>query len=257
MRIEGFMKDKKRIKKALKICASALVFLFLAIALLSVSLTVFSSKDEDGTAEVFGYQMRLVKSPSMEACKETDVSGFEIKSIPVDSMVFIETVPKNAEKAAEWYSELKKGDVLTIKYVYTSQIAITHRIVDIEENEDGGYTIQLAGDNKNSGENQNQLQQTINTASNDPLNYVVGKVVGVSPFVGTVLTFLRSPIGSVFAIILPCVIIIIFESLSIAKAIGEEKRKKLQSEKDKEIEELRQRLEELEGKQTDGNGDPK
>ena len=251
------MENKKWIKNTLKAFVNVVIFVFLAVALVSVSVTVFSSKDADGTAEIFGYQIRLVKSPSMEACAETNVSKYEIKSIPVNSMVLIETVPKTASEANEWYAALKVGDVLTFKYLYAEHVVITHRIVAIEENDDGGYTIQLAGDNKTSGEIQNQLQQTINTAGNDPYNYVIGKVTGVSPAAGTVLNFLQSPIGIVFVIILPCVIIIIFEALKIAKALGDKKRGELQSEKDREIEELRRRLSELEdkSKKEDTGGD--
>ena len=68
----------------------------------------------DGAVNFFGYEMRTVLSDSMEKCDETDVSGFEIKDIPVKSLVFTETVP-TGEAAEEWYANLKVGDVLTFK----------------------------------------------------------------------------------------------------------------------------------------------
>ena len=122
------MENKKWIKNTLKAFVNVVIFVFLAVALVSVSVTVFSSKDADGTAEIFGYQIRLVKSPSMEACAETNVSKYEIKSIPVNSMVLIETVPKTASEANEWYAALKVGDVLTFKYLYAEHVVITHRM---------------------------------------------------------------------------------------------------------------------------------
>ena len=65
------------------------MFIFLALCIAAVILTVFSKKDSDGASEIFGYQMRLVVTDSMGASEHTDVSNYKIKSIPVNSMVFI------------------------------------------------------------------------------------------------------------------------------------------------------------------------
>ena len=66
--------------------------------------------------------------------------------------------------------------------------------------------------------------------------------------------FLMQPVGIVFVIIVPCVLIILSEVLKIARVLGAEKRQKLQAEKEKteaEIADLRRRLAELEqGKDT-------
>lgn len=120
-------------KKVAKIFLNILLYGFVGICLFGVILSVVSKKDADGTANLFGYQMRFVQSPSMEKSEHTDVSGYEIKAIRVKSVVFIETVPKNAEEAFEWYSDIDVGDVLTFKYYYTRQETITHRVVDIDE----------------------------------------------------------------------------------------------------------------------------
>ncbi len=241
------MNNKKLSKRLPILIVNIIVCIFLIICLFSVTVTVLAKTDDDGAASIFGYQMRLVVSNSMEECEQTDVSKYDIKSIPVNSMVFIETVPEDKAEANEWYSKLKKGDVLTIKYVYTTQVIITHRIVDIYKNSAGGYTINLAGDNKNVGGN--QLQQTINTASNDTFNCVVGKVVGSSSVVGNVVSFMQTPIGLLLVIILPCFVIILLEALRIARVIGENRRKREKDGMDKEIETLRQRLAELENTQ--------
>ena len=54
-----------------------------------------------------------VKTGSMEKYKFTNVNEFDIKSIPVDSMIFIELTPNDIEKRNEWFNSLKVGDVLT------------------------------------------------------------------------------------------------------------------------------------------------
>ena len=86
-------------KKVWSIVSNVLLYLFIAICLIGVILTITAKKDEDGTATIFGMQMRLVISPSMEKCDATDVSDFEIKDIPVNSMVFIEVVPTDPTEA--------------------------------------------------------------------------------------------------------------------------------------------------------------
>ena len=247
---EVFM-EKKKSNKALSIAVNALLYLFLIVSVLSVFITISSknSSSKDAT-DIFGYQMRIVVSDSMAKCEHTDVSRYDIKSIPLKSMVFVEKVPENPTEAAAWYGKLKVGDVLTFKYVYTTQVTITHRIVSITKLETGGYKIVLEGDNKNSADAE-LLQQVIDDTS-DPnnFNHVIGKVTGQSYILGVILSFLMTTQGLVFVIIFPCLIIIMFEVIKITKVLGAEKRareKEEQSTKtEQELLELRRRIAELE-----------
>ena len=240
------MKNEK-IKKALEIGSNILLYLFLAICIFSLGLTIFAKKDSDGTAEVFGYQFRIVITESMARCDETDVSDYDIKSIPLRSMVFVETVPEDAEEAKEWYNELKVGDVLTFKYVYATQVTITHRIISIEPDGEG-YIIKLTGDNKASTDNQGTQIINTNDSAYSP-NYIVGKVVGQAKILGFILSIMKEPVGLICVIIIPCAIVIILEIIKITEALGAEKKKKADEEnkkKDDELLELRRRLAELE-----------
>ena len=241
------MKSSK-LKKLGSVLINVVLYVFLAICICSVVLTLVSKKDkEDGAAEIFGYQMRIVTSDSMAKCEYTDVSKFEIKDIPVKSMIFVQVMPDDPAEADEWYKSLKVGDVLTFRYVYTKQVTITHRIVSITEKETGGFVIDLAGDNKNS--ESGQLFQTIDTSVPNNPNYVIGKVVGQSYLVGVIMSFLKQPIAIVLVIILPCSIIILSEVLKIVKMMGEDKKKREQEEsakRDTELEELRVKLAALE-----------
>ena len=225
---------------------NVLLYLFLALCLCSLILTIFSNKSTDDASEIFGYQMRIVTSNSMGKCDATDVSDYDIGSIPVRSMIFVKTMPEDPVKADAWYRSLKKGDVLTFRYVYKTQVTITHRIVDITEKETGGFIIELAGDNKNS--DSTTLTQTIDTSIPNNTNYVIGKVTGQSYLFGVVMSFLKSTAGMVFAIIIPCVLIIFLEVLKIVGVLtaGKRERDKAEiEEKKKEIEELRRQLDEL------------
>ncbi len=249
-------KSRARAKKALRIILNVLVYLFFALCMVALIISVTAKKDSDGTVNLFGAQMRIVMSPSMEKCDQTDVSGYKIKDIPVKSMVFIKTVPDNAEEAERWYADLKVGDVLTFKYVYTRQEVITHRIVEITPKETGGYIIKLEGDNKNS--DSNTLTQEIDTSNADSPNYVIGKVTGVSRFLGLLITAVKSPVGIVCIIIIPCAIIVILEVIRIVEVMKGDKKKKERAEqakKDEELEALKQRLAELEQSKSENAGD--
>jgi hypothetical protein len=202
-----------------------------------------------------GYQMRIVTSESMAKSEFTDVSGYEIKDIPLRSMVFVQVVPDDVDEAEQWYRDLKVGDVLTFRYVYTTQVTITHRITSIREKETGGFIIELAGDNKNADDS--QMVQTIDTSIEDSTNYVIGKVTGQAYLFGVIMSFLMQPVAIVLLIIIPCIIIMVMEILKIFSLVNSDKKNKELEEikkKDSELDELRRKLAELE-KKTSGSND--
>lgn len=239
--------NRSKVKNISRIAMNVLLYLFLAICIFSVFFTMFSKKSVDGAAEILGYQMRVVTSESMAKCDLTDVSDYKIKDIPLRSMVFVKVMPDDPADAEEWYRSLKVGDVLTFRYVYTSQVTITHRITSITEKDSGGFIIELAGDNKN--EDNGQLEQVIDTSIPNNTNYVIGKVVGQAKIFGFAMSFLMNPIGMVLIIMLPCVIIMMLEFIKIAKLFSSEKKERECEEnakKEQELEELRRKLAELE-----------
>lgn len=237
--------NNAKAKKIGNIILNTLLYVFLVICILAVILTIFSKKDVDGAAEIFGYQMRIVTSDSMAKCEYTDVSDYEIGSIPVRSMIFVQMVPE--ENTDEWYRSLKVGDVLTFRYVYTTQVTITHRIIAITEKPSGGFVIKLAGDNTTS--DSGHLYQLIDTSIPNSTDYVIGKVVGQSYIFGVIISLLMTQLGLILLIMVPCVIIIALEVVKIIKTFNADKKKREEEEmakKDQELEELRNRLAELE-----------
>ena len=240
------MKGKAKLKTTTSLILNIILYIFLAICVISVTVTLISKRGDDG-AELFGYQMRVVTSESMEKSEHTDVSNFKIGSIPLNSMVFIETVPDDPAKAIEWYSQIEVGDVLTFKYLYASQVTITHRVIDKVEKPDGGYIFSLKGDNKVAG--QSSVTEIIDTTDNSSVNYIVGKVVAKSFIFGLIISLMQKPVGIVLVVIVPCFVIIMMEVFKIIGVVNDDKKKKAQAETDKkneEIEELRRRLAALE-----------
>lgn len=94
-------------KKVANIVLDVVVVAVLLLALFTMIVTVNAKKSKDGTATIFGYQLRFVQSGSMEKCAYTDVSKYKVKSIKVKSCVFIKTAPTSEKEINEWYKTLK------------------------------------------------------------------------------------------------------------------------------------------------------
>ena len=242
----------KKVWRVCKIAGNVLLYVILAIALFVVVLSIATKKDADGAATVFGKQIRIVRSDSMEKCEETDVSGYDIKDLPIKTLLVIDVVPTDAEEAKEWYKSVRVGDVLTFRYKYTEQVTITHRVTKITE-KDGGYIIELAGDNKAS---EDTLTQVIDTSDTESYNYVIGKVVWANFPLGWLVYALKTPAVVTCVIIIPCLIIIVLEIVKIVNVLGDGKREKIKEEaqkKDAELEELKRRLAAIEDKENQEN----
>lgn len=231
-------------KKIFKIIIDCLIYSFILISVFILIITISSKKNIDNSSSIFNMEIRVVITNSMEKSDFVDVSNYKIKNIPKNSLILIKKV--NDES---FYENIKEGDVLTFKYVYNEQVTITHRVTSINKKEDGGYLIELMGDNRNS--ETNSMIQYIDTSVEESPNYIIGKVVYKSLILGTILTIMKKPIGIIFLIIIPSFIIILLEVIKIVNLITLEKRKKDLEDKDlkeREINELKKKLRELENK---------
>lgn len=247
------MNEKKsKALKIINIISNVFLYIFFAISMVLLVLSISAKKDSDGAVRVLGFELRVVVSESMERHEDTykEIKKYRIKSLPIKTLVLIKTVPTNEEKAEKWYDKIKVGDVLTFKYVFNNkQETVTHRVIEKNENlNNDGYNIVLRGDNK--GTKSQPGKQIIDTSADlgSEHNYIIGKVIAKSFIIGLLITALKSPIGIVFLVIIPCLVIIIFEVVKIVNYFNGEKKKKVKEEADKqkdEIEELKRKLEEL------------
>ena len=245
------MSRKALIKKITGIATTVLMYLFLALCIFSLFVTILSKRDPDGAANVFGYQMRTVLTDSMAKCEMTDVSDYGIGAIPKNSLIFIELLPEDLAEQEKFYADLEVGDVLTFKYLYTTQLTITHRIIDISPKTGGGYLIVLEGDNKDS--DTHLMQQYIDTTVEDSPNYVIGRVRGQFYPLGLLLSIIKQPVGLAFIVIVPCAIIMILEIIKVVSLLGADKKKK----QDDEIEALKRQLAELQAKTEEASAEAK
>lgn len=226
-----------KVRKGFAIAGNVLIYLFLALCIFLLVVTLVARKNADGAINLFGYEMRIVTSSSMEKSKySVNVDKYDIKDLKVKTMVFIERKPEKESEQQAWYGKLRVGDVLTFKY-YSGlrQDVITHRIVDIRKT-DNGYVISLQGDNRASADAEVATQTVYTSMADSPnpdtdmFHSVIGKVVGSSAVIGHIVYAIRQPIGLWLIIIVPCAIIIVWQIIRIILVLSEDKRKKQQAE---------------------------
>ena len=166
--------------------ALTIFVILMVICVAALFISIFSPRGEDGASQIFGHELRIIETNSMEAHPDTDVSAYKIGSLKKNTMVALELVPEDSAAALDWYATVKVGDVLTVRYAYDRHVTITHRVTSVEPKEDGsGYIIKLQGDNLNS--NSDQLTQEIDTSNENSPNFVIGRVVWKSYPLGFVV----------------------------------------------------------------------
>lgn len=162
--------------------------ILIAVILLMVFFLV-SSKLSGGGPKVFGKELLTVLSGSMEPGIKT---GSIIAITPVDDP-----------------TSYQKGDVITYKSLDNPNVLITHRIVEVQEQDS---TVQYI----TKGDNNDAIDTSPIPASN-----VVGKYADFTiPFVGYILDFVKSKLGTILIIIIPGILLIGYAAVSVFRAIA-------------------------------------
>ena len=164
---------------------------------------VFSARASGGEPELFGYQFKVVLSGSMDPTFKTG------------SIIVVEKLEDTAN--------LKENDI--ISFVQEEDRVVTHRIIEVIENENGIF-YRTKGD----------ANEEPDTNAVVPDN-IVAIYTGISiPLIGYFLNFASSPLGTGLLLIIPGILLIIYSVLTIRKAIKEieEKTKAVRSENHKE-----------------------
>ena len=212
------MAVSEKTKKVASVISTVLVVLFLLVAVLSFAVVaVYRLRGED--AQIFGYQLRIVVSGSMEP------------AIPTRSLVAVRTDSDD--------TSYEEGDILTFYYWSgsASEVIVTHRVISVRE-ENGDIIYTLRGD---AVENDTQ---EVSASSGD----IIGKVEWSSAAAEQIVSFLCSPAGIVSCLIVPASAVLVYEIVRAVLLLRGAKIKKLKdenSEREREVEALRRELEEL------------
>ena len=245
--MESENNQKTKNKKIAKKVGSILFYACLSVIFV---FAAFSLTSRFTGGRIGDSQFLVVVSSSMDGEPQEE---YEIKKIPVKSLIKVDLIKDGEEKT--FYSSLKKGDVLTFNYLALNNVTITHRIIEEPTLLSDGetYQIKLRGD---AVEGEGNIQTVY---SDGRTGEVIGKVSFVSLPLGRIYFFMSSKVGMLVLIVLPCSAVCIFEITKIIYVVSESKRKdkekanqEIQNQKDKEIEELKAKLESLQQKEKEG-----
>lgn len=176
------MKSKMVVK-----VASSLVNVILFSALILMAVVVISAKASGGEPNFMGYQVKTVLSGSMEPTFQTG------------SVIAIDP---DIDKV-----NLQKGDVIT--FLKDESTIVTHRIIEAEKTGDGA-TYTTKGDNNANADGEAVISDN-----------VIGTYTGFTiPYLGYMLNFANSKMGSVLLMIVPGVLLLIYSGFTIWRAIA-------------------------------------
>lgn len=189
-------------KRKLNILGNILFYLFMLILLLIISFTLLS-KFSGGVPLILGNRLYAVVSGSMEP------------SIKTGSLVVVKDVDADT---------LEVDDVITYNHI-DSQKVVTHRIVKISQVNSVLY-FTTRGDANDTDDFASVSQENL-----------IGKVTLTIPFAGRILVFANSKTGVFMLLIVPGILLIIFESIQVYKNVMLSKKKKeaLKPEDEKEV----------------------
>lgn len=133
---DEIIKKSKRINRRRKIIKTLIYIIAIPIILYNISLIFFSVINKNETPSFFGIKTFVIISGSMEP------------ELNIGDIVIIKECSQD---------ELKENDIISYKY---GKSEITHRIIQIEEKEDGKEYI-TKGDNNNVRDNENVRYENI------------------------------------------------------------------------------------------------
>lgn len=200
---------------------------FLAIFIAIITFFASLSGEKNGK-EIFSRKMLIVKGDSMT---KSEISENEEIFFGVGDLIVVKTVD-NPEK-------LKAGDVISFVSQSPESLGetVTHKIREIQYSPDG----KIAG----------FITYGINTGKSDTTPAKPEQIIGKYSFkiegLGNLFLFLKTPQGYYLSILIPAVLLIIFFSVSVGKALGKED---LSKEYNEEINLLKQRVSILEEKES-------
>lgn len=188
--------------KVLSIVGGILCVIFGFFLICNLTIIIKGSLNPDTPPSVLGTTPMVVQSGSM--------SG----TIEVGDLIFVgKTQPE----------ELKEGDI--IAYM-SGQVVVTHRIVEITTDENGGLLFTTQGDANNAP---------------DQAKVSGDKIVGIYqariPKMGDVAMFLQTPLGMVIGIGIPLVLFIIYDIIRRQRYANREQART--AEMEAELERLR------------------
>jgi signal peptidase I len=194
---------------------SIVVAVIAVIMMVTVMFTTQSAK-ENGKP-IFGTYSMIVLSDSMSVSDEPDGETFK-----VNDLIFAKEVSD--------FSKIKKGDIITYQSRKLESMGqrVTHKVLSVrkEQLENGSYYYVFTTYGTTNGwsrpDGTIDPAKTENVAQDHILGVYTGKIAGV----GTVLNFLRKPLGYAICVGLPFVAIMVMQAINTIRLVGSYRKSK-------------------------------
>jgi len=173
---------------------SILVGLILVFALTYQIETSITRSSNYGVGSFFGYQTLVIATDSMEP-KYKVGSGIIVKKVS--------------------FEDISVGDDITFYYA-SLKVVMTHEVLSKTKSNDGVYTFVCHGINKNSDQCSGDCTYQTQTIEQQ---YVLGKVIKTSDFIGILYNYLLTPYGLITLILIPGGYLIISSIFDVVKTI--------------------------------------
>lgn len=192
----------KKVKKIIYFITSAFMYTVLFLMLLVCVTTIIYVLE-------FNRAMKKGNPPIPIFSSYIIASGSMTPNIRVNDLVINQRV-----KAYE----VQVGDVITFlsESPLSNGLTITHRVVAIIQSPDGSYLFRTKGD--------------ANQTADDwlvPEENIVGKVLIKIPYIGYIHSFLLNSYGFLIAIVIPCLIIVIYDFIKLSSFLIKKSKQQL------------------------------
>ncbi|HBN84434.1 MAG TPA: signal peptidase I [Clostridiales bacterium] len=181
-------KEKAAFRPVIKIIGN-IVFILLLLILTFMTVFMIQSKINGNKTPYRGYRSYIVLSGSMNPAFDTG------------SVVFVKSIQPE---------DIKTGDIVTFKTTASSNTTTTHRIVEVHDKQ--GLSFTTKGDANDIADPARLMPEQ-----------VIGKVRFTIPYLGYLLHFASTRLGTYLLVILPLTIIILLEIIKIIKNISKKK----------------------------------
>lgn len=211
--MENTAKKSNVLNKILNIIFYLVILVLVAFAIANIQI-----KKENDIANLFGLGFLSVQSDSME--------GSNSDSFNQGDLIFVNLLDDEEKK------NLQIGDIVTF-YDISIREFNTHRIVDVDHERE---IIVTKGD-----------KATVNDSAMS-LDFALATHVSTLPKVGNAIDYMQSPVGFALFVILPVLLIFIYEGIGLVRNIMALNREKYEEELKEKVSE-QARLTELEKEQ--------
>ena len=223
----------KRIVKAIFNTIINILIVVVLITSIIIAAMALTSKDS-GVSTIFGYTIQPIQSDSM---KGSSPDGYEGGNFEKGDLMIAKATGFNAD------AEYDLGDIVTYISDETDAngrpMLIVHRIVDVVEREDGVYTYQTWGDNREVAKVADQLKSEdyIKASSIASVFYSADTKGTILKGWGAPLDYIKTQQGFFFVVLLPMIIFFMYALIRVVISAMNYKNTKSEEEKKKAVDE--------------------